>query len=281
MTLFALPALARAGDLVPDGKLLLTGGVGAVEGEAGGGLAAWSVIAGGATADGVGARATATYARTQDFALTSVGTVVGLFDRLELSYAHHIFDTRDAGAKLGLGEGFAFHQDVVGAKWRVSGNLVYDQDKWTPQIAVGVQYKRADRGDLVKALGAKRQSGVDYYIAATKLLLDKNLLLSATLRATEADQFGLLGFGGDRHDGYSVQGEFSAAYMLSKRLVVGAEVRTKPDNLRFAHERDAGDVFAAYALNKRISFTLAYVDLGPIATFRSQRGVYVSLHAGF
>ena len=41
------------------------------------------------------------------------------------------------------------------------------------------------------------------------------------------------------------------------------------------------DVFAAYAINKSVSVTAAYVDLGQIATFRHQRGVYLSIQAGF
>ena len=266
---------------MPSGKLLLTGGVGAVEGEAGGGLSAWSVIAGGATLDGVGARATATYVRTGDFALTSVGAAVGVFDRLELSYAHHIFDTRDAGAALGLGAGYEFHQDVLGAKWRLAGDAVYDQDRMLPQLAVGVQYKIADRGVLVKALGAKSDDGLDVYLAATKLYLDKSLLLSGAVRATRANQFGLLGFGGDRERGYTAQFEGSAAWLVSRRLALGAEVRTKPDNLGFAHEDTAWDLFAALAVNKAVSLTVAYVDLGSIATFTGQRGAYVSVHAGF
>ena len=42
---------------------------------------------------------------------------------------------------------------------------------------------------------------MDLYIAATKLyfaaLAGRNVILDATLRRTRANQFGLLGFGGD------------------------------------------------------------------------------------
>ena len=105
--------------------------------------------------------------------------------------------------------------------------------------------------------------------------------MNATLRATRANQFGLLGFGGDRHDGYSLQFEGSAALLLSRNLAVGAEVRTKPDNLRFADEGTAFDVFGAYFLNKNASVTLAFAAMGPIARQRSQNGVYLSLQGGF
>jgi hypothetical protein len=69
-------------------------------------------------------------------------------------------------------------------------------------------------------------------------------------------------------------------YLLSRRFALGVEYRTKPNNLSFAKESDWYDVFAAYAINKNLSVTAAYVDLGSIATFRNQRGVYISLQAG-
>ena len=116
-------------------------------------------------------------------------------------------------------------------------------------------------------------------VAATKLFLAQSLLLNATVRYTEANQTGLLGFGGV-HD-YQPQFEGSAAYMLSRQWVVGAEYRTKPDNLRFAKEDNAFDVFTAFAINKHLSITLAYANLGDVATFRNQRGLYASIQAGF
>jgi hypothetical protein len=70
-------------------------------------------------------------------------------------------------------------------------------------------------------------------------------------------------------------------YLLRRNLLVGAEYRTKPDNLDFAREDDAFDIYAAYAFNKNVSLTAAYVDLGSIATFEDQRGLYLSLQVGF
>jgi hypothetical protein len=272
---------ARAGEPAYQGKLLLTGGVSALEGEGGGGLAAWSTITGYETRDGVGANVHATYVGVKDFSLASGGVAVGFKDRIELSYARQAFDTGATGGKLGLGDGFTFNQDVVGVKLRLLGDAVYDQDTWLPQVSVGLQYKHNDKGAIIHAVGGRHDSGVDYYVAATKLFLNESLLLNATLRATKANQMGLLGFGGDRSDAYSAQVEGSAALLLNRHLAVGAEYRTKPDNLGFAHESDWADVFVAYALNKQLSVTAAYVDLGDIATFRRQRGGYVSLQAGF
>jgi hypothetical protein len=279
--LVATAGAARAEDMVNGGKLLLTQGVTTIEGSAGGGLATWAVITGYETRDGVGANAHETYVDVSDYTLQDFGASVGLWDRVELSYAREQFDTGSTGAKLGLGRNFTFDQDVYGAKLRLMGDAVYDQDTWMPQVAAGVQYKVNDKDAIVHAVGAKSSSGADFYIAATKVLLDQSLVLDATLRATKANQTGLLGFGGDRNGGYSPEFEGSVGYLLTKQLVVGGEYRTKPDNLGFAKEDDWWDLFAAYALNKHLSVTLAYADLGDIATFKDQRGLYVSLQAGF
>lgn len=84
------------------------------------------------------------------------------------------------------------------------------------------------------------------------MLLARSLVLDATLRMTKANQWGLLGFGGDRRRGYSAQFEGAAGLMVSPFIVLGAEYCTKPDNLRFAREQGAGDVFAAWALHRNV-----------------------------
>ena len=158
---------------------------------------------------------------------------------------------------------------------------MYDQDTWLPEVSAGLQLKTADRHGMLKAVGARSNSGVDAYVSATKLFLAQSVLVNATIRATQANQFGLLGFGGDRRAGYSPQFEGSAALLLDHNLAVGVEARTKPDNLRFAKEGTAYDVFAAWFPSKNLSATLAFVALGPIARQRNQNGVYLSLQGGF
>jgi hypothetical protein len=272
---------AQAGVMTDGGKLLLTGGVTNVEGAGGGGLASWATITGYETRDGVGANAHATYVGLPDYTFRAYGVAGGWRDRVELSYTRQEFDTGSTGGKLGLGDGFTFHQDVVGAKLRVLGDAVYDQDVWTPQVAVGVQYKHNDRGAIIHAVGGKDDDGLDYYVAATKMLLSQSLVLDATVRATKANQEGLLGFGGNKKDQYQAEFEGSAGYLVTKRLLIGAEYRTKPDNLAGLKEDAWADVFAAYAFNKHLSLTAAYADLGEIVTFKNQRGLYLSLQAGF
>lgn len=273
------PALAEDGR--SGGKLLLTDGISTVEGSAGGGLSTWAVIAGNETERGIGASAHATLVALPDFTLRAGGAALGVYDRIELSYTRQEFDTDRAGAALGLGRGFTFAQDVYGAKLRVAGDAVWAQDTLLPQLAVGVQHKVANQGAVIAAVGGRDRSGTDYYASATKLVLSQGLLLNATARWTRANQFGLLGHGGDREDGYRLQPEGSVAKMLSRRLVVGAEYRAKSDRLGFARENDAWDAFVAWAPQRNVTFTAAYVDLGDIATFRRQRGLFVQLQGAF
>jgi hypothetical protein len=163
---------------------------------------------------------------------------------------------------------------------KLIGDAVYDQDDWLPQISVGLQHKETDRAPVITAIGGKGSVGTDYYIAASKLFLAQSLLVNATVRATKANQLGILGFGGDKPNAYSAQVEASAAYLFSKRFAVGAEFRTKPSNLSIAREQDAWDVFAAWFFSKNLSATLAYADMGNIVIRNHQRGAYLSLQAG-
>jgi hypothetical protein len=262
------------------GKLLATGGVSNLEGAGGGGLATWALISGYGTQDAVGANGHFTYIDVGSYSLWTEGATIGLFDRVELSYAYQSFDTEDVGAKLGLGKGFTIDQDVVGAKIKLIGDAVYDQDTLLPQISAGVQYKHNDKGWLISAIGGKSADGTDFYVSATKLFLAQSLLLDATLRETKANQFGFLGFGGNKDDSYSTEFEGSAAYLLSRQFAICAEYRTKPDNLGIAQEDNCWDLFAAYFFNKNISLTVAYLNLGNVVIENNQQGVYVSLQAG-
>lgn len=266
-------------DAFKGGKLLLTNGVTTIEGASGGGLASFATIAGRQMAGGIGASAHATAIELPDFGWRSFGAAIGLGERVELSYARIDFDTRDVGAALGLGQGYTFSQDVFGAKLRLAGDLVYGP-AWLPAIAAGVQHKRSPNGAVLAVLGAAEDEGTDYTLTATKLLLGQSLLVNAGLRYTKANETGLLGFGNAAGAGYRLQFEGSIGYQLSRRAVIGAEYRTKPDNLGLG-EDDWLDVFAAYALTRNLTVTAAYVDLGSIATFSGQRGGFLSAQVAF
>jgi len=286
------------------GKLLLTGGVSTIAGSAGGGLTPWAVIGTNATEGEVGASAYLTHAATQDYALTGYGVAVGIHDRVELSLARQDFDASpsialNGIAPFGITPGQHIKMDVVGVKVRVAGDAILDSDNWMPQIAVGLEHKRVHPGSLqpvLDFLGTKTQ-GTDVYVSATKLLLDKGLLLNATLRSTNANQNGLLGFGAAApgKKSRSLQPEFSVAYLLNKNLAVGAEYRFKPNNLQSLgaaaglgaalREDDWKDIFIAWAPNKNLSLTLAWVDLGRIVpgitNGRKQTGYYLSAQVAF
>ncbi len=284
---------ACGGASAGDGKLLLTGGVSTIDGAAGGGLTPWALTGSYAAPGQWGATAHATAVKTRDYALAGYGAAATYGDRVELSLARQDFDTRDNLAPLGLA-GLKLKLDIAGVKLRVAGDAVVDSDSWMPQIAVGLLHKKVDAGALAPtltgALGAKA-SGTEFYLSATKLFLAQGVLLNATLRSTKANQGGLLGFGGAQGRGNRVQPEFSVAWLASRSLAFGAEFRQKPDNLDPSalgagalKEDDWADLFVAWAPNKHLSLTLAYVDLGKIVPAlqpKRQTGTYLSAQLAF
>ena len=279
-SLGAIPAQANSRDLETGGKLILTNGAASVDGSSGGGLATWAVIAGNATEEGIGKSAHVTLLELPDYRLQSYGFAIGLFDRIELSYARQNLDTKDVGASLGFGQGFKLSQDIYGAKLRLAGDLVYGAPTF-PQISIGANYRKNLDAPVVSVIGASRSKDIDFYISATKLVLSHSVLLNGTARLTRANQFGLLGFGGDNQVDRSLEFEASIGYQLSRSLLVGGEYRTKTDNLSVAPEDDAMDLFAAWAINDNFTLTAAYVDLGNIVTQDKQRGALLSLQAAF
>ena len=261
------------------GKLVLTNGVSTIEGSSGGGLATWATIAGMETNSGIGVSGHGTIVELPDFGWKSAGVAVGIKNRVELSYTRQSLDTRDVGAALGLGAGYTLEQDVIGAKLRVVGDLVYG-DPHMPQISVAVQHKRSKDGPVARTMGAAEDAGTDFVLSASKLVLSKSLLVSASARLTEANEGGLLGFGSESGEGHSLQLEATVGYQLSERAMIGAEFRTKPDNLGLG-EDDWFDLFGAYAVTDNLTVTAAYVDLGSIATFDDQRGAFFSVQLAF
>jgi Protein of unknown function (DUF3034) len=292
-------ALACTGAWADTGKLVLTGGVSTIDGAAGGGLTPWAVIGTNATGGEVGASAHITRVNTKDYGLTAYGAALGFRERFELSLARQDFNTGITGSALGA-PGLHLKQTIVGGKVRLAGDAVLDSDTLMPQIAAGLEYKTLDSSALdptLSALGAKRE-GVDVYVSATKLFLAQGILVNGTLRATKANQNGLLGFGatlGGANNSYRLQPEVSVAYLLRKDLAVGVEYRRMPNNLQVAgaaaglgdglRSSDWKDLFIAWAPTKNLSLTLAYVDLGLIVPAttgnRKQTGTYVSAQLAF
>ena len=274
--------------LTPDlGKLPLTAGFNDVDGAGGGGLVPWALITGYGTADSWGANAHYTAVQLRDFRLRSYGVAVGALDRFEASV------TTDQFGAIGTAlNGLGVEQHIYGVKVRLTGDAVYDQDSWAPQTAIGFEYKRntgiSNTPGLVSPtqLGAASDSGSDWYLSATKVYLAQSLLLNMTLRYTNANEFGLLGFGGDLKRRRSVEPEATVAYILSRTVAVGAEYRAKPRNLTIDDEQDAWDAFVAWTVSRNVSLVAAYVRLGGILApvtgqSRDQDGAYLSLQVGF
>ena len=273
MALYLILAMSmhvQAGD-----RLLATGGVTQIEGTGGGGLVPWALIAGYGTDEQIGGSAFYTKVRTRDgFDLKTGGINIGFYNTFELSMSQQTFGLSNTVPNESI------TVNTLGAKWRVLGDAVYDQDLNYPQISIGFNYKYNEDFKLVpKALGSKNDSGIDIYASATKLYLGavagRNLLLNATLMATQANQFGILGFGGDQ-EGFRLQPAGSVAIMLTDNLLIGAEYRAKPNNLSSFEEDDAKDFFVAWFPIRNISITAAYVDLGNIADKDNQTGWYLS-----
>ena len=306
LTVAALACASLASPLAhaDTGKLVLTGGVSSIDGAAGGGLTPWAVIGSNATGGEIGVSAHLTRARTQDYGLTTYGAALGYQDRVELSLAQQDFN---AGAALalngiapfGVRPGQHIRMDIVGLKVRVAGDAILESDTLMPQIAVGVEHKRTHPGSIGSVLDflGTRTTGTDLYVNATKLFLAQGVLVNATLRNTNANQNGLLGFGSAApgRNSRSWQPEVSVALLLRRDLAIGAEYRRMPNNLeslgRAAGLGDAlraddwKDLFVAWAPTKNLSLTLAYVQLGRIVpgitANRKQSGGYLSAQAAF
>lgn len=272
--LLSLCLLAQAA-WAGDGKLLATAGLSQLEGTSGGGLAPWATLSGYDSRDEWSLSAFSSAVKVDDYKLHAWGVSASIYDRVEVSVAQQTFDLSSFGGEI--------RQNVVGLKARLWGDVVYGD--W-PQIALGIQHKTLLEKDIAAALGAgDADAGTDVYLAATKVHLGAiygyNLVWNLAVRASRANQLGLLGYGGDRKNSYSALVEGSVGVLLTRSLAVGLEYRQKPDNLGAAKEDHWRDVFVTYIPNKDVSFTLAWVDLGKIAdgiaSDGEQRGMYLSI----
>ncbi|ASJ71455.1 DUF3034 family protein [Granulosicoccus antarcticus] len=256
----------------PGARLIATGGAMSVEGAAGGGIVPWALLAGYGENRQFGATAWYTQVRPTDFTLRAYGAAVSLNNSIELSIGKQQFDID----KVIPGE--ELEQTIIGGKIRLAGELVYSA---LPQITLGLQYKKNDTYTIPDAVGARQDSALDMYLAASKLWLNgpfnRSLFLNTTLRASRANQMGLLGFGGDQGNQLELLGEVSTGLFITRQWVIGMEYRQKPDKLSFAREDDWYDVFVGWFPTKRLSLVAAWSDLGSIAGLDDQKGLYLSL----
>ena len=262
-------------------RLLATGGASTIEGTAGGGVVPMAVLSGYGAQEEQGGAAFVSYVDTGDYQLSVVGASWSWRNRVEFSFAQQELTHDSLTDALGLPTD-SIQQQVWGAKVRVVGDLIYTQ---LPQISLGVQYKNNKDFLVPSAVGAEKDSGTDINLSASKLMLGalagRNLLLNANLRYTKANQTGLVGFGGDKNNSGELQPELSAALLLNKHWLMGAEYRSKPDNLSAIKEEDWYTTFVGWFPSKKLAIVVAYVELGEVATFENQNGWYLSLQGSF
>lgn len=266
-------------------RIWATGGVTTIEGSAGGGLVPWALLGSYASDEEWGGTLAISRAEVDDYSLSVTGAGLNWRNRVEVTVAQQTLDLDSL--VFTLKDGFGLEQDelrqtIFGAKVRLAGDVLYRP--WG-QWSAGVQHKRLRDFTVPGAIGARDDSGTDVYVSGSKLffaaLMDRNLLVNVTARGTRANQGGLLGFGGDRNNGYELMLEGSVGLFVNRQWLVGAEYRQKPDNLGFTSEDDWWDLFVAWVPDRRLAVTAALVNLGDVVTLEDQQGLYLSLQGSF
>jgi hypothetical protein len=220
---------------------------------------------------------------TGDYALASADMAVSFANRFEL-----ILSNRDLRGTLASLSPLRLQQNVVGLKLKMLGDQRVEQSPWLPQISAGLMLRRDNgAGNTFGLLSAKPYElrdarSMDFSLAASKSF-GQRLFLNSTLRAGRTSQFDMPGVGGFINERYQTSFDASAAYLLKRSLVVGAEYRSKPNPLGVDNEKAYQDIFISYFPTKNLSLTLAYASLGDIAVFnpKRQNGAYMSLQLGF
>lgn len=261
-----------------------------VEGSAGGGLVPMALM------HPQGPLFSYTNLTTQDFGIQSIAIGGSIADRAEVSFGHLMATVPSSYA--------AFYTDnritvnTFGLKFKV-----LDMSDSAPQVVIGLQAKSSSGSllDTLQAVGAiGGKSGTDVYAAATKVVTvgGKGVVLNGILRATKANQMGILGFGGGTaaggKTGYSVNPELSAGVFLADNVILGGEYRAKPNNISSTvaglgiKEDDAYSLFMVYLVNKSMAITAAYVNLGQVGASKTvvagaakQDGLYLQMQANF
>ncbi len=259
-----LPVCAQA-----DGRIKGTGGVSSTSGAGGGGLIPWATLTSHSTREEWGGSVFLTKADVDDFTLDVAGVGLNFQDKVEVSYARQNFTIKANDARIS--------QDTVGLKYKLAGDLLYGS---LPQIVIGAEHSALRDSATATAVGADKTSGTDVYISSARAWIDglanRTTMLNVNLRYSRANQYGLLGYGGDDM-GARLHLEAAAGIFVTRSWVVGAEYRHKSDNLVALKEESATDIFIAWLPNKRFSVTAAWVDLGEIAGATDQTGFYLSM----
>ncbi|MDA3921816.1 MAG: DUF3034 family protein [Salinisphaera sp.] len=255
-------------------RLWATGGITSVNGAAGGGTTTWALLNGYASDNQSTVNISPSTVRTDDLNINSLGIGFDWHNRVGLTLAENMLHVQPLHTNI--------RQQNLGLKVRLYGEALYSP---LGQFSAGARYTHNSDFAIPRRLGASDASGVDYYLAWSKVFLaaiaGRNVLLNATARATRANQIGLLGFGGDRNNGYDVLGEFGAGVFLDPHWLIGGEYKQQPNNLSAVNADEWKTIFVAYVPNHYLAITGAYVDLGAVAGLTHQTGYFISLQTGF
>jgi Protein of unknown function (DUF3034) len=257
-----------------------------VEGQAGGGLVPWALLSSGPTI-------ALSHLTTPDLNVNTIGINTSFSNMVEVSYGRAMLNDGGGVGSAALAGQNTDAVDNLGVKVKLN-----DMSDTMPQFAVGLVYKNTS-GPLMDFLNTNlgiKKTGTDVYGAVSKIVNigGKNVLLNGVLRASKANEMGLLGFEGGTTAGaktsYSIKPEISAELFASSNVIFGAEYRAQPSNGVTAtdpviHQNSAYDFNVVYVASKNITLTAAYVSLGQVAPAvngsNRQDGMFVQAQVNF
>ena len=192
------------------GNLLATGGVTQIEGAGGGGLVPWAMITGDGTRDSFGGNVHYTVVRLPNFLLQSEGAAsaspTGLSSPSRTKRSNRSV-RRDTGDRQGV--------CLRGGYRRRQGSPVRRRGLYSGQLAAAGRLRCDVQNGRSKEPrgrpGCPRCVGCRSLYRRHQDLTEREFVVGRHVRLTRANQFGLLGFGGDRDNSYQPDLEGSVA----------------------------------------------------------------------
>ena len=215
--------------------------------------------------------------RARRYSLLSPGAAIGMFDRVELSYARQNFDTREVGAALGIGAGFMRCPRMCSPQ-RCGCSAMRSTTARVPQVAAGRSTSARDAA-VVRRSARKRPTapisrGGDQGVRSHQHPDGRDAAADqgqperpARLRRRQEDGYPR----SSRDRGLCCRAASS----------VGGEYRTKPTTWPSRGRTTSSTSSPPMRSPSNVTATAAYVDLGSIATVPKQRGAFLSLQATF
>ena len=211
--------------------------------------------------------------------LWSAGVTTTFLKRFEVGYSFMRLGLGDWASDVRRATGLSTRNSVGMHTFSARAMMIREGDwdlAWMPAVTAGLRYKHNEDiwdidDDLVgtcRAIGVRDNDGVEATLTASKMfvgVLPRPFILSAGARLTDAAQIGLLGFTRDYH----LLFEGNAVFFVTDRLLVAAEYRQKPDDLRrvgglVGAEHDWWVLAAAYIVNDHMTISGGYGHFGNI-----------------